>query len=69
MKTAIVNIPDKKEQLFISFLRKNRFKSRIITEEDREDAALTKWIDKGMKSEDVPVEKIFELLKKHGADS
>jgi hypothetical protein len=67
MKTVIINIPDKKEDLLLSFLKKNHFKSRILKEEELEDEALAKWIDEGMKSKDVPIEKVFQLLEKHGA--
>ena len=66
MKTVIVSIPDKKEKLVTSFLKKNRLKSRVLTDEDKEEMALAEWIDEGMKSEDVPIEKVFEHLRKHG---
>ena len=62
MRTVIVSIPDKKVALLASFLKKNRLKSKEVSKESKEDAALAKWIDQGMKSEDVPIEKIFDLL-------
>jgi len=68
MKTVIVNIPNEKERTLISFLKKNRMRSRVVSEEEMEEAALAKWIDAGMKSEDIPVQKVFELLRKHGAN-
>jgi hypothetical protein len=67
MKTLLVNIPEKKEVLFMSLMKKYHFKSKVVTEEDLEDKELAKWIKKGMKSEDVPIEKVFRLLEKHGA--
>ena len=66
MKTIMVTIPEKEESFFLSLLKKFHFKSRVLDEE-LEDDALAKWIDEGMKSEDVPLEKVFQLLEKHGA--
>ena len=66
MKTIIVNIPEKEESFFLSVMKKFSFKSRVVTEEELEDKALAKWIDKGMKTEDVPLEKVFQLLEKRG---
>ena len=64
MKTVIVTIPDRKEKTFSSYLKKNRFKSKFVSAEDIEDAQLAAWIDEGMKTEEVPLEKIYELLEK-----
>ena len=66
MKTLIVNIPDKYENIFITLFKQFRIKPSILTEEDLEHRALGKWIDKGMKSEDIPEEAIFEIFRKHG---
>ena len=66
MKTVIVSIPDEKETALISFLKKNRMKSRVVSEEEMEDAALARWIDEGMKSKDIPIQKVFALLEKNG---
>jgi len=68
MKTVIVKMPDKKERLLTSFLKRNRFRSRVLSKEELEDAMLARWIDEGMKSEDVPLEKVFKLLDKNGAN-
>lgn len=69
MKTVIVNIPEKEEAFFLSMLKKLKFRSQVLTEEELEDEALARWIDEGMKSKDVPIEKVFQLLEKHGAKS
>ncbi|MBI4648714.1 MAG: hypothetical protein HY738_19545 [Bacteroidia bacterium] len=69
MRTVIVNIPEKKEHYFLTLMKKNRFKSRVLTDEELEDAELARWIDEGMKTEDIPIERVFELLKKNGTDS
>ena len=67
MKTGIVNVPEKEETFFLSMLKKFRYKAQVLTKEELEDEALAHWSEKGMKSEDVPVEKVFNLLAKHGA--
>ncbi len=66
MKTIIVNVPDKDENFFMTLLNKFHFKTRVLTDEDMEDEALARWIDEGMKSEDVPEDQIFEIFRKHG---
>jgi hypothetical protein len=68
MKTIIVNVPDKEEEFFLSFFKKNKLKSRVLTEEDREELAISKWINEGLQSEDVPAEKVFEHFRKHGVN-
>ncbi|HLG34273.1 MAG TPA: hypothetical protein VI757_05280 [Bacteroidia bacterium] len=68
MKTVIVSISEKKERVLNSFLKKNRIRSRMVSEEEMEDAALAKWIDAGMKTEDIPIQKVFDLLRKNGAN-
>ncbi len=68
MKTVIVNIPEKKEDFFLSLFKKNKLKTRVLTEEEKEDMAIAKWINEGMQSEDVPAEKVYEHLRKHGVD-
>ncbi len=65
MKTIIVKIPDKKENYLRNFLKKHRFKSRVLEVEEDEDL-MAKWIDEGMKSEEVPEKEIFEIFRKHG---
>jgi hypothetical protein len=66
MKTIIVNVPEKDETFFMTLLKKFRVQTRVLTAEDLEDEALAKWIDEGMKSEDVPEEQILEIFQKHG---
>ncbi len=68
MKTVIVNIPEKKEDFFLSLLKEFRYKSKVLTEEEREEMAIAKWINEGMESEDVPVEKIYDHFRKHGVN-
>ena len=66
MKTIIVSVPEKDENFFMMVLKKFRFTNRVLTDEDLEDDALAKWIDEGMKSEEVPEEEIFKIFRKHG---
>ena len=66
MKTVIVNVPEKDESFFMALLKKFRFKTQVLTEEDLEDKALAKWIDEGMKNEDIPEEEINKVFRKHG---
>ena len=66
MKTIIVNIPEKKEDFFLSLLKEFKFKSKVLTQDEKEDIAISKWINEGLKSEDVSEEVIFSTLRKHG---
>ena len=61
MTTVVLKIPDKKETLFLSFLKKHRLKMRVI-EKEEDEGVMAKWIDKGMKSEDASEEEIFAIL-------
>ncbi len=66
MKTIIVNVPEKDETFFMALLKKFHFKTLILSDEEKEDKALAKLIDKGMKSGEVSEEVIFETLRKNG---
>jgi len=66
MKTVIVNIPEKKEFFFLSLLKEFRFRSRVLTDEEREEMAIAKWIDEGMEGEDVSEGVVYKTLRKRG---
>ena len=66
MKTIIVNIPEKKEDFFLSLLKEFHFKSKVLTKEEKEDMSIAKWINEGLKSKDVAEEVVFNTLRKHG---
>ena len=67
MQTLIVNIPDKETIFFIRLMKKFKFNTSILTEEDFEDKdKMAQWIDEGMKSEEVSKEVVYETLRKHG---
>jgi hypothetical protein len=68
MKTVIVNIPEKKEDFFLSLFKKNKLKSRVLTEDEKEELAIVKWINEGLQSEDIPIEKIYSHFRKHGVN-
>jgi len=65
MKTIIVNVPDKKEELFLSLMRELKLKTFDMSSEELEDKILARWIEEGMKTDDVPLEKVFEHFRKH----
>ena len=69
MKTIIVNVPDKQTDEVKNFFDKLHLRSRILTDEDFEDKVLAGMINEGMQTEDVPIEKVFEYLRKNGVDS
>ena len=68
MKTIIVSVPDKDESAVNALFKKLRLKPRVLTDEEKEDKLLAKWIMEGMESEDIPVEKVYNYLRKHGVD-
>lgn len=68
MKTIIVNIPEKEEAFFLSVLKKFQFKSKVLTEAEKEEIATARWIEEGLKSNDVSLEKINKHFRKNGVD-
>jgi hypothetical protein len=69
MSTILVNVPKKEEDFFNNLLKKFKFKSHAISAEELEEAALANWIEKGMKSKDVPLKELYKLLKDNGVNS
>ena len=66
MKTVIVNIPENKENLLLSFLKKHRMNTHIVDREE-DEGKIAKWIDEGMESGDVSEHEIYKTLRKNGA--
>ena len=65
MKTVIVNIPENKEKFFLSLRKEFRFKSHVLSDEDKEDNALLKLMYEREKEESFSVEtteKIFDSI-------
>jgi hypothetical protein len=66
MKTIIVNVPDKETALFKALINRLGFKSKMISDQEKEEAIIHKWIEEGMNSEEVSEEVVFKTLQKHG---
>ena len=62
MKTVIVSIPENKEKFFLSLLKEFRFKSHVLSDEDKEDTALLKLMYEREKEEAFPIETTEEIL-------
>jgi hypothetical protein len=69
MSTILVNVPEKEKDFFNSLMKKFKFKSHVLSKEDLEDAAIAKWIEKGMKSKDIPLKELYKFLKENGVNS
>ncbi|OFX43533.1 MAG: hypothetical protein A2046_01400 [Bacteroidetes bacterium GWA2_30_7] len=63
MKTVIVNIPNKKEQFFLSLLKEFRYKSRVLTEEEKEDNALLTLMYERENEDNLQIESSEQILK------
>ncbi len=64
MTTMLVNIPEKEKSFFVAMLKKLRFKSKILSEEDKEDIWLSKMMDEAEEEGgEVLEEEIFKVLK------
>ncbi len=68
MKTIIVDVPEKDEALFSALLQRLGLRSRPMTDEDLEEQAMAKWIGEGLKTNEVPAEKILKALRKGGVE-
>jgi hypothetical protein len=66
MKTVIVNIPDKKKNLFLDFFKKHHLKIHLVEKEEDEDL-IAKWIKGGIDSGEVSEAQVLATLKKNGA--
>lgn len=66
MKTLVINVPDKDEEFFTTLLKRFGFRSHIISEHEKEDLALAKWIGEGLETDEVSEETVLATLKKNG---
>ena len=64
MKTFIVNIPEKQEDFFLSLLKERRLKSRVLTEEEKEDFGLLSMMMERADEKTVPVKTTHDILDK-----
>ncbi len=68
MTTMLVNVPEKEKSFFLEMLKKFHFKSKILSEADKEDIWLSKMIDEAEEEGgEVSEEEIFKTLKRNGA--
>ena len=49
-------------------MKKFKLKNRFLTDEEVEEMQIAKLIDEGMESEDIPKEKVYDYMRKHGVD-
>ncbi|MBN8702945.1 MAG: hypothetical protein J0M08_07765 [Bacteroidetes bacterium] len=68
MTTVLVNIPEKDKQFFLSVLQKFKFKSTVLTDSQKEEIAMARWIEDGLNSKDVSIEKLNKYFRKNGVD-
>lgn len=62
MKTVIVNIPEEKEMFFLTLLKEFRFKSRVLSDEEKEDTGLLALMYEREKEESFPIETTEQIL-------
>jgi len=62
MKTVIVNVPEEKEMFFLSLLKEFRFKAHVLTDEDKEEAALLTIMYERENEEVFPVDTTEQIL-------
>jgi hypothetical protein len=64
MKTMIVTLPEKEELFFSTLLKKFHFKSRVLSEEEKEDSALIALMYERENEETVSVKTTHRILDK-----
>ena len=62
MKTVIVNIPEDNEKFFLSLLKEFRFKAHVVSDVEKEDAALLKLMYERKNEEAFSVETTEHIL-------
>ena len=68
MKTYIVTIPDKSENIFLKLFRKFHIKSKVLSDEDYENKMMYELIKESENSEDVSEEEVRKYFRKHGVE-
>ncbi len=65
MENLLINTKNKTDlKLFTDLAKRMGLKYKIIAEEDKEDLAMGKLIEKGMKTKSVPKSNILKILRK-----
>jgi len=68
MTTMLVNVPEKEKSLFMALLKKFHFKSKMLSEEEKENVWLSKMIDEAEEEGgEVSEDEIMKTLKRNGA--
>lgn len=68
MTTMLVNIPEKERSFFMALIKKLHIKSKVLSEEDKEDIWFLKMIDEAEdEGGEVSEEAIMKTLKRNGA--
>ena len=68
MTTMLVSIPEKEKSFFMSLIKKLHIKSKVLSEEEKEDAWFSKMIDEAEEEGgEVSEEEILKTLKRNGA--
>ena len=65
MKTLLVSVQDKDNEFISGLFKKLKLRSKVLADEDIEEIGIAEAIIKGMKSEDVPKEKLLKHFRKH----
>lgn len=68
MTTMLVNVPEKEKSLFLALLKKFHFRSKMLSEEEKENVWLSKMMDEAeAEGGEVSEEEIMKVLKRNGA--
>ena len=68
MKTYVVNVPDKAENIVLKFFRKFYIKSKEMSDAEYEKRVMLELIKESDNSEDVPEEEVRKYFRKHGVE-
>ncbi|MDZ4824783.1 MAG: hypothetical protein SH856_15100 [Flavobacteriales bacterium] len=52
--------------MITAFIKRMGYRSRINSENEKEEVAIAKWIQEGMNTEDVSKEGVRQIFKKNG---
>ena len=65
MKTIVINADnDSEAKLFTGLAKKMGLKSKVLTDQKKEELGMMRAIDEGMKSEKLPLKTSYEILDK-----
>ena len=68
MTTMLVNIPERERSFFLALIKKLHIKSKVLSEEEKEDIWFSKMIDEAEEEGgEVSEKSIMKTLKRNGA--